>query len=136
MNRSLVREYLSALDISVIGLHYLASGWQVVAPGVAANIRKIADQLAARAKKTRSEMDPQVFRRAADFEPTKTTHAGTPGALFEPERRSSNGHVPFDVAEFPTELLDAPDLDADPDEPTPPMGTGPLPPFDDDDDKT
>lgn len=128
-NRTLVREYLSALDISIIGLHYLASGWQVVAPGVANNIRKIADQLAARAKKTRSEMDPRIFRRVSDFEVTKTTHTGTPDPKHEPER--ANGHVPFDVAEFPTELLDAPDLDA-----LTPTGTGPLPPFDDDDDKT
>jgi len=80
MKRTLIREYLSALDLSVIALHWLAKGWEFAAPGVALQIRKIADALAVKARKTRIELS------SSDDEVTPITP------------------VPFDVGEFKTEL--------------------------------
>jgi len=46
-------EYLTALDVSVITLHWLARQWSRAAPGVATQIRRIADTLARKAKRIR-----------------------------------------------------------------------------------
>jgi hypothetical protein len=46
-------EYLTALDVSVITLHWLARQWARAAPGVATQIRRIADTLARKAKRIR-----------------------------------------------------------------------------------
>jgi len=88
MKRALVREYLSALDLSVIALHWLAKGWEFAAPGVAQHIRKIADSLAEKARKTRTEVQhwEELNRPPGPDEVTPVTP------------------VPFDVGEFKTEL--------------------------------
>jgi hypothetical protein len=46
---TLRQQFLTALDVSVIALHWAAIPWEAVVPGVASQIRRIADHLAARA---------------------------------------------------------------------------------------
>lgn len=52
---TLRQQFLTALDVSVIALHWAAVPWTTVVPGVATQIRRIADHLAARAKALRAE---------------------------------------------------------------------------------
>lgn len=55
MKLALRNQYLTALDVSVVALHWAAVPWESVAPGVAAQIRRIANALSERASALRRE---------------------------------------------------------------------------------
>jgi hypothetical protein len=55
---TLRQQFLTALDVSVIALHWAAVPWETVAPGVATQIRRIADHLASKASALRRGEGP------------------------------------------------------------------------------
>jgi hypothetical protein len=53
--RRLHDEYVTALDLTVTAVHWLAATWYPFSPGVAAHLRRIADHFAVKLKRARDE---------------------------------------------------------------------------------
>ena len=58
MKLTLRQQFLTALDVSVVALHWAAVPWEAVSPGVARQIRRIADHLASKASALRQGEGP------------------------------------------------------------------------------
>jgi hypothetical protein len=58
--KRLYSEYVTALDLAVIAVHWLAASWEPLSPGVAGHLRKIADGLARKAKRARHEIETET----------------------------------------------------------------------------
>jgi predicted GIY-YIG superfamily endonuclease len=50
-------EYVIALDVAVVALHWLAVSWGTFYPGVSAHLRRMADHFAVKLKKARDEYE-------------------------------------------------------------------------------
>ena len=72
MRLSIRQQFLTALDVSVIALHWAAVPWETVAPGVAIQIRRIANHLAAKASALRAGEGPAEEEVDDPLDPQET----------------------------------------------------------------
>jgi hypothetical protein len=48
-------EYVTALDLAIVALHWLATSWHPLSPGVAAHLRRMADHFAVKLKRAKDD---------------------------------------------------------------------------------
>jgi hypothetical protein len=84
MKRDAHSDYVHALDVATVGLHWAASLWSHTSPGIAKHLRQLADRCAAKAQALRDQsFQPLTLKPNAEDSSPKISSEGAPAVQTE-----------------------------------------------------